>query len=502
MLLQLNEDKHDETRLLRTQLGHPGFNASLVRKLYPVSVVVDDTDTLEESPTGVQTAIQFEYANVLTDVDTHDPVEHMPSLQVQASASESRNGQVQTVAKFNNELRKGLIEYLTQCAAKATVSLEEGQLWLEKTTADLRSALLARGMAAKLAEDFRPILTPNAAIIKLQGSKDMTVQAVEAKAEEIFTSSGVHILSVRPESGRVSISVARPDRQVLHYTQVLVGLFAGSLDIKSGEQLFVGIREEDGCPMFLDPLKQPHTLVAGITGSGKSILIQNLILYIALTKSPVDAHIYLIDAKFGVDYRPLDLLPHVIAGSQTIIDDPSAALVALEGLVGEMDRRYQLFKVHKVKDYRDYRKATGKPLPALWVIHDEFADWMQTEDYAERVPDLVGRLSIKARAAGIFLIFAAQRPDNTVMPMQLRSQLGNRLILKVDSPGTSEISMGEKNVGAEKLLGQGHMLVKTGDTPHPIFVQVPYLDMSEVPKIVQMLRTMHGLPPSEELPWP
>jgi S-DNA-T family DNA segregation ATPase FtsK/SpoIIIE len=127
---------------------------------------------------------------------------------------------------------------------------------------------------------------------------------------------------------------------------------------------------------------------------------------------------------------------------------------------------------------------------------------MQTEEYSERVPDLVGRLSIKARAAGIFLIFAAQRPDNTVMPMQLRSQLGNRLILKVDSPGTSEVSMGERNAGAEKLLGQGHMLVKTGDTPHPIFVQVPYLDMSEVPRIVQMLRLIHGLSPSEELPRP
>lgn len=502
VLLQLNGDKHDETRLLRTQLGHPGFNASLVRKLNLASEIAGGNDTLEETSVGVQTATHFEYLDETRNADQPEAAEHIPIPQLQATISESRDEQVQVAVEVKNDPRKGLAEYLTQCAAKATVSLEEGQLWLEKTITDLRSALLARGLAAKLAEDFKPILTPNAAIIKLQGSKDMTVQAVEAKAEEIFTSSGIHILSVRPESGRVSISVARPDRQILHYSQVLVGLFESTLNTQSGEQLFVGIREEDGRPMFLDPLKQPHTLVAGITGSGKSILIQNLILYIALTKSPVDAHIYLIDAKFGVDYRPLDLLPHVIAGSQMIIDDPAAALVALEGLVGEMDRRYQLFKESKVKDYRDYRKATGKPLPALWIIHDEFADWMQTDDYAERVPDLVGRLSIKARAAGIFLVFAAQRPDNTVMPMQLRSQLGNRLILKVDSPGTSEISMGEKNAGAEKLLGQGHMLVKTGDTPHPIFVQVPYLDMSEVPKVVQMLRTMHGLPPSEELPWP
>lgn len=505
LLLQMSEDNYDRTLLMRTQLGHPGFNTNLVRALCSEADLENDDKILEKRSDLVQPKKQLELFNeiaLLVEVNTEHPETHppVPIPQLQVVTPEFNDEVAQTEVHAKDKLRKGLIDYLMQCATKATVSLKEDQHWLEKTTGDLRSALLARGMSAKLAEDFNPILTPNAAIIKLQGSKDMTVQAVEAKAEEIFTSDGIHILNVRPESGRVSISVARSDRQILNYAQVLVELFQGTLDVMPGEQLFVGIKEEDGRPMFLDPLKQPHTLVAGITGSGKSILIQNLILYIALMKSPAEAHIFLIDAKFGVDYRPLDLLPHVEAGSHTIIDDPSDAIVTLEELVGEMERRYQLFKESKVKDYRGYRNISGKPLPALWVIHDEFADWMQTEDYAERVPDLVGRLSIKARAAGIFLIFAAQRPDNTVMPMQLRSQLGNRLVLKVDSTGTSEISMGEKNAGAEKLLGQGHMLVKTGDTPHPVYVQVPYLDMSEVPRIVQMLRLLHGLQPSEELP--
>lgn len=508
ILLQMNENKYDETRLLRTQLGHPGFNASLVRRLSSDrGDVLSDVGTQEGKSGGLP----------LVPAPSEGPGQVLPLEQATPTQSEAQphtqttqdtvaptdvEEHVQPPAVIPNDPRKDLIEYLVQCATKARASIVEGQHWLEKTTADLRSALLARGLSARLAEDFQPILTPNAAIIKLQGSKDMTVQAVEAKAEEIFTSSSIHIISVRPESGRVSISVARPDRQILHYSQVIAEIMKTGGEVVKGEQLLVGIREEDGRPMFLDPLKQPHTLVAGITGSGKSVLIQSLILYIALTKSPTEAHIHLIDAKFGVDYRPLDLLPHVQMGSNLIIDDPETAISTLNDLVREMDRRYQLFKEAKVKDYRDYRKATGKLLPTLWVIHDEFADWMQTESYAHQVPDLVGRLSIKARAAGIFLIFAAQRPDNTVMPMQLRSQLGNRLILKVDSPGTSEIAMGERNAGAEKLLGHGHMLVKTGDTAHPIYVQVPYLDMSEVPRIIQLLRVIHGLEPSEELPWP
>ena len=253
--------------------------------------------------------------------------------------------------------------------------------------------------------------------------------------------------------------------------------------------------------MLLDPLKQPHTLVAGMTGSGKSVLMQNIILSIAATRSPRDAHIFLIDPKFGVDYRPLDLLPHVEAGSKSIIDEPGPAIEILESLVEEMNQRYQLFKEAKVKDCQSYRRATSEPLPTLWVIHDEFADWMQTEDYSKAVPDIVGRLSTKARAAGIFLIFAAQRPDNTVMPMQLRSQLGNRLILQVDNAATSEIAMGEKNAGAERLLGQGHMLAKTGETPRPVFVQVPYIDiLGSVPRLVQILRVLHGYTASSELP--
>jgi len=254
-------------------------------------------------------------------------------------------------------------------------------------------------------------------------------------------------------------------------------------------------------PLFLDPFNQPHTLVAGITGSGKSVLIQNLILYIALSRSPDDAQLFLIDAKYGVDYIPLQLLPHVAAGSGGIIDDPDSAISSLEELVAEMENRYKLFKEAKVKDIQAYRRS-GQKLATIWVIHDEFADWMQTEDYAARVPEIVNRLGAKARGAGIFLIFAAQRPDNTVMPMQLRSQLGNRLILKVDGTGTSEVAMGEKNAGAEKLLGKGHMLAKTGETPQPVFVQVPFLDMNDVPLIVQLLRLIYGLPLSEELPRP
>jgi S-DNA-T family DNA segregation ATPase FtsK/SpoIIIE len=494
LILQLNAADYEATKKLRATNGHPGFNRAAVRALTNRATqnAPGPADKKPNPPTdeaeGGQ-AVAPPGPSPRTNPPSTMLAHANPTNSSSAKDAETKPGQ------------PALLAFLHERSSQFTTAAAEGNQWLLDTTAKLRNALLSRGLSARLAENSKPILTPNAAIIKLQGSKDMTVQAVETRAEEIFTSDGLQIINATPESGRVSIALARPSREILHTETVMLDFLRRYRPEQQGERLLVGIREEDGQPMLLDPLKQPHTLVAGMTGSGKSVLMQNLILSIAATRTPEEAQIFLIDPKFGVDYRPLDLLPHIEAGSKTIIDNPESALEVLEGLVEEMNNRYQLFKEAKVKDCKSYRQATSKPLPTLWVIHDEFADWMQTEDYAKAVPDIVGRLSTKARAAGIFLIFAAQRPDNTVMPLQLRSQLGNRLILQVDNAATSEIAMGEKNAGAERLLGHGHMLAKTGETPQPIFVQVPYIDiLGPVPRLVQLLRLHHGCPASPELP--
>jgi S-DNA-T family DNA segregation ATPase FtsK/SpoIIIE len=384
-------------------------------------------------------------------------------------------------------------EYLEKQSALHHNLEEAGQAWLASITTQLRQALITRGLPARLVDGVPPILTPNSGIIKLLGSKELTVQAVESRANEIYTSEGIKIIHATPESGRVSIAIERPNRQILHTEPVLLAYLRSYRQQFLGEKLCVGIREEDGQALLLDPFNQPHTLIAGITGSGKSVLMQNLILNIAATRAPSEAHIYLIDPKFGIDYRPLDELPHVEVGSGGIIDDPHVAVKVLEGLVDEMNRRYELFKASKVPNVQAYRRSTGQQLPILWIIHDEFADWMQTDDYRDAVPNIVGRLSVKARAAGIFLLFAAQRPDKDVMPMQLRSQLGNRLILKVDNAATAEIAMGTKNSGAERLLGRGHMLAKTGDTPEAVFTQVPFIDIEHtIPQLVRLIRVENG----------
>jgi S-DNA-T family DNA segregation ATPase FtsK/SpoIIIE len=493
LLLHFHDANFNATRNLRQRNGHTHLGGFTLYHLAgkPKSRPEEDVqDALAEAPEDPPSGL---------------PDPSSPAIEQQPYSAEAgdqnvgagmhRSTEPASVTAWSHTESASLSQFLELRAAMFQTSEDEGRTWLETITTRLRQALVTRGLPAKLAEGIAPILTPNAGIIKLQGSKDLTVQAVESRADEIFTSEGIKILGAMPEAGRVSIAVERPHRQVLHTEPVLLDYLKSYNQETQGEKLCIGIREEDGRPMFLDPFNQPHTLIAGITGSGKSVLVQNLILSIAATRSPEEAHIYLIDPKFGVDYRPLDELPHVEAGSGGIIDDPSAAIKVLDGLVDEMNRRYELFKQTRVPNIHAYRRTTGKPLPSLWIIHDEFADWMQTEDYKQAVPEIVGRLSVKARAAGIFLIFAAQRPDKDVMPMQLRSQLGNRLILKVDNAGTAEIAMGIKHSGAERLLGRGHMLARTGDAPDPVFVQVPFIDIEHtVPTIVRLIRLQHGRP--------
>ena len=138
--------------------------------------------------------------------------------------------------------------------------------------------------------------------------------------------------------------------------------------------------------------------------------MQNILLSIACTNTPQQAGIVLIDPKLGVDYFAFEGLPHLREG---VIDNQEAAISALNQLVIEMDRRYRVLKENRVSNIFDLniKEGASEKLPFLWVIHDEFAEWMMTTEYGEAVSEIVSRLGVKARAAGIFLVFAAQRPD-------------------------------------------------------------------------------------------
>jgi len=352
--------------------------------------------------------------------------------------------------------------------------------WLTKVEGRCKGALQQFQLHSKL---LAKSLTPNAALLKFQGSSNLTVEQVLKRRSEFLTTHSLNIISVRGEPGIVSIAIARPNRRILHLAETWK---TWNPDCKQGNHsLLIGVKEDDSSLLFLSPkANAPHTLIAGSTGSGKSVLMQNIILGIASTNTPEQAKIILIDPKLGVDYYAFEGMPHL---SEGIIDDQEQAIVKLEELVGEMNRRYTVLKANKVANIFDLNNKPDATeyLPFLWVIHDEFAEWMLTESYAKSVSDIVSRLGVKARAAGISLVFAAQRHSADVMPMQLRANLGNRLVLRVDGEGTSEIALGEK--GAERLLGKGHMAAKLEGESEIIQAQVPFVNDLFLASVVKVL---------------
>lgn len=353
--------------------------------------------------------------------------------------------------------------------------------WLRSVETRTKHALQQLQLQAKV---ISSALTPNCALIKFAGSSNLTVDQITRKRSELLTTYGLNVISIRPEPGVISLSVERPQRRVVHTPELWAGWQPAST--WGNRSLLIGVREDDGQPLFLAPglMHAPHTLIAGSTGSGKSILMQNIILGIAATNTPAQARMVLIDPKQGVDYYAFDNLPQL---DGKVISDTAMATAKLEQLVLEMDSRYAKFRVARCSNLDEYNKRSpeAERLPVIWVVHDEFAEWMMVEDYKNAVTNIVGRLGVKARAAGIHLVFAAQRPDANVMPMQLRANLGNRLILKVDSPGTSEIALGEP--GAEYLLGHGHLLAKLEGAPGLCFAQVPLADGDFVNSVVSAM---------------
>ncbi len=364
-------------------------------------------------------------------------------------------------------------------SSQPLIETKDDEEWLRTVEIKAKHALQQFQLQAKVVSS---VLTPNCALIKFAGSSNLTVEQVSRKRSELLTTYGLNVVALRPEPGIVSLAVERPKRRLIR-TQELWSRWNPEQGW-GNRSLLIGVREDDGELLFLSPGKEhaPHTLIAGSTNSGKSVLIQNVIIAIAATNTPEQAKILLIDPKQGVDYFAFENLPHL---KGALIVDPESATAQLDQLVAEMDSRYVRFRGARCPNLDEYNKrcAEADRLPVLWVIHDEFAEWMMVDEYKESVTNIVGCLGVKARAAGIHLVFAAQRPDANVMPMQLRANLGNRLVLKVDSVGTSEIALGES--GAEYLLGQGHLLAKLEGDSGLCFAQVPLAKADFIEQIVE-----------------
>ena len=336
-------------------------------------------------------------------------------------------------------------------------------------------------------------LTPNGCLVRLAGSDRLRVEDIENKRTQLLTTHSLNLVTVQPQPGQIVVTVAGAKRQTVSLWELWSRRELSRNVAGINTSFLLGVQEINGALLYLNlgaefgglSSHEPHSLVAGATSSGKSVLIQSLLLDIAATNRKELAQIILIDPKMGVDYALLAGLPHM---RNAIITTQDQAASVLESLVGEMEDRYRAFAAVRTRDLPTYnaKVSTTARLPLLFLVHDEFADWMLDDGYKAAVGAAVQRLGVKARAAGIHLIFAAQRPDKDVMPMQLRENLGNRLILKVSSEATSKIALDRP--GAERLLGKGHLAAKLNGEMGLVFAQVPFLSDEDIEVAVTAIR--------------
>jgi DNA segregation ATPase FtsK/SpoIIIE, S-DNA-T family len=243
-------------------------------------------------------------------------------------------------------------------------------------------------------------------------------------------------------------------------------------------------RDVTGSATYADLEKMPHLLVAGSTGSGKTIALNNLILSMLYRNSPQELNFIMIDPK-QVEFSGYNDLPHLLC---PVISNPTEAVSALEWLVGEMERRFSCILKYKIRNIQDYNKLRAKdksidPLPYIVVIVDELADLMMSR--GREIEATIVRLAQKARAVGINLIVATQRPSVEVITGLIKANINTRIAFQVPSQIDSRTIL--DMAGAEKLLGRGDMLFVSSDSSKPKRIQAAYVSEKEVESVINFI---------------
>ncbi len=298
---------------------------------------------------------------------------------------------------------------------------------------------------------------------------------------------GMRALSVRivaPLPGKASVGIEVPNhkREAVFFKEILsspsYNRMTSNLRLALGKDIF-------GTPISTDLAKMPHLLIAGATGSGKSVGLNSMVLSLLFSSTPAEVKILMIDPKM-LEFTLYDGIPHLIT---PVIVRPKAAAEALKKMVVEMQRRYELLSEQGVRNIDSYNKLAAQSeelalLPYIVIFIDELADLMMVA--ARQVEDSIARLAQMARAAGIHLVLATQRPSVDVLTGLIKANFPARIAFNVSSKTDSRTILDAN--GAEKLLGKGDMLYLTAGTGKLTRVHGAYIAEEEVKKVVSFIK--------------
>ncbi len=319
--------------------------------------------------------------------------------------------------------------------------------------------------------EFKP--APNVKVSKILSLQDDLAMALKAQT--------IRIQAPIPGKDVVGIEVPNEDTQTIYLKEMLDSeLFQNSA---SPLTMILG-KDIVGKPFVTDLKKLPHLLIAGTTGSGKSVGINSMILSLLYKNSPDNLRLVMIDPKM-LEFSMYNDIPHLLT---PVITKAVDAINALANMVGEMERRYSLMAKTRTKNIENYNEKAKKEgyetMPYIVVVIDELADLMMTS--GKDVEYSIARLAQMARASGIHLIVATQRPSVDVVTGLIKANLPSRLSYKVGQKIDSKIIL--DSMGAESLLGRGDMLFTPPGTPGIVRIHAPWSTETEIEQVVEFLK--------------
>jgi S-DNA-T family DNA segregation ATPase FtsK/SpoIIIE len=431
--------------------------------------------------------------------EIHEPIRiELPALQIRKSPRVEREKQAPLFENLPDSPLPPL--KLLDASEKAVAAISSETL--EFTSRLIEKKLLDFGVEVKVVAAYPgPVITRYEVepAVGVKGSQITNLVRDLARALSVVS---IRVVETIPGKSYMGLEIPNPERQMVHLSEILSSQVYA--DMHSPLSLALG-KDIAGNPIVVDLARMPHLLVAGTTGSGKSVAINAMILSLLYKSPPAQCRLILVDPKM-LELSVYEGIPHLLT---PVVTDMHQAANALNWCVGEMDRRYKTMSGLGVRNMagfnqkvRDAEKA-GKPIPnpltltsdnpeplhemsLIVVIIDELADLMMV--VGKKVEELIARLAQKARAAGIHLILATQRPSVDVITGLIKANIPTRIAFQVSARVDSRTILDQ--MGAEALLGQGDMLYLPPGTGFPQRVHGAFVADHEVHKVVSYLKSL------------
>ena len=447
-------------------------------KVKPLAEVILDEEIPFEEDEEIRINEENFTKDIINAIEKSEKEEAEKNSKILEAAENFEDGGV-----AESEENKAIYSYppISILKAPEVPNVTSASAELQSIGIKLRETVRSFGVDIKVVNIVRG---PSVTRFEVQPDAGVKLAKITSLADDIALSLGASGVFIAPVPNKPLIGIEIPNKsvQVVNISEVIA---SDEFTKNESDVAFALGKDISGNSIVCDISKLPHMLIAGTTGSGKSVCINSIIISILYRATPEQVRLIMIDPKM-VELGVYNGIPHLLV---PVVTDPKKAAGALQWAVFEMMKRYKLFSERGVRDMKSYNKAVAKTgdaeqMPSIVIVIDELADLMVVA--RKDVEDSIMRLSQMARAAGMHLIIATQRPSVDVITGVIKSNIPSRIAFAVASKIESNIILG--SMGAEKLIGRGDMLYEPMGASKPTRVQGCYISSDEVEDVVDYVK--------------